>query len=212
VTAPAKVEPRRSAFEMFLVSQERKLHERDVSGFFSAGGTTVPKIAFWVSTKAEDDAAVAAAHAYVAKVAGESAAAKDDADLVLDAKAVEILWRVARDPADPNYPAFTSPGVMREKLSTDKIATLLNLYNEVRALEGPAPAKIDDAEVEAIAELCAKHAGTDAPDTFLAGCSRVLLTQMLVLVSVKLAEARRAAEPAEGFTSAEDAIAPLVVD
>jgi hypothetical protein len=205
VTAPTKPEPRRSAFEQYLVSCERKLHERDVSGFFSAGATAVPKVAFWVSTKSEDDAAVSAAHAYVAKVAGEQASAKEDADLVLDAKAVEILWRVCRDPQEPSYPAFTAPSVMREKLSTDKIATLLNLYNEVRALEGPAPAKIDDAEVEAIVELCSKHAGTDAPDTFLAGCSRVLL-------SVKLAEARRAAEPPEGFTSAEDAIAPLVVD
>ncbi len=212
MTAPPKVEPKRSPFEEFLLSQERTLHVRDVSGYFSAGDKPVPKIAFWVSTKEEDDAAVSAAHAYVAKVAGEQAGAKEDADLILDAKAVEILWRVCRNPDEPTYPAFTAPSVMRSKLSTDKIATLLNLYNEVRALEGPPLAKIDEANVEAIVELCAKHAGTDAPDTFLAALPRVVVSQLLVLVSVKLAEARGAAEQPEGFTSAEDAIAPLAVD
>lgn len=200
MTAPPE---HKSAFAKALEERARKAHEFEVADYFGLAGKPIPKLAIWVNTKSEQDKAIVAAHKYVAIVAGESEAAKRDGDLLADAKLVEILFRACRDASDTRYPAFPGPQWMRDQLTTQQIASLVNLYNEVAKRDGTGLKELSAAMVEAYASMAADNAGSDMPDVVLAALSREELTQLFVLLSVQW-KAQRAAEP----TPVEQAAAP----
>lgn len=185
-----KAEPRRSKFDAALDDFEPPLREFDVNGFFGLGDKPLPKVAMRLARKCEEDTAVRGAHEYVTKVANGLDAVKTDTDIVNDSKAIEILWRVCRDPDDPKYPLFASPNRMREKLGTDHIACLMNLYDSVRTQDGGLLYDISDERVEAAVEVAARSAGTNLPEELFARMPRAYLIHLIVLISVKLAEAR----------------------
>ncbi len=182
----------KSPLELAIDAFEPKLHEFEVNGFFGLAEAPIYKIAFRVARKDEETAAYSAAHAYISKAASGNDAAKSDEDIVRDAKLGELLFRVCRNPDDPKYPVFSGPEWMRKNLTTDHIATLMNLYLSVRAAEGTGPSDIADITVEAVLELANKHARTDIPDAFLAGMSREYVNQIVILSAVKLDAARDA--------------------
>ncbi len=203
---------RKSALAKAIEDQPRKAYCFPVAGFFGLGGLAIHGVAIRRAVKTEDDAAIVAAHKYLAelsKSAGEGAAAalKTEGDILGDAKILEIIFRLCREvdqdsiaaaPGDPskwkaskeNWLAFPGPQWMRDNLGTDQLATLLNLINEVRALQAPAPIDIDDAHVEAVIQMCADHMGDDIPEAVLAGFNRTKITHLVVLLSGKLQEAR----------------------
>lgn len=206
----------KSALAKAIEDQPRKAYCFPVAGFFGLGGRAIHGVAIRRSNKTEDDSAIVAAHKYLAeltKAAGEDAAAtlKTEGDILGDAKILELIVRLCREvdqdsiaaaPGDPskwratkeNWLAFPGPQWMRDNLGTDQLATLLNLIHEVRNAQAPAPTEIDDAHVEAVVQLCNDHAGDDIPEAVMAGFSRVKLTHLVVLLSMKLQESRLAVD------------------
>jgi hypothetical protein len=200
-----------SPFAAAIVARGRKVHVFIVNDFFDLGERPLHAIGFRTAVKSEDDAAIVEAHKYAfdttrsAGEAGESA--RKDVDLLADAKTIEALWRVTRrvelDPKDPEdlskaketiYDAFATPTWMRKTLTTDQIAILLNLYIEVKHKEARGKREVSDEHVETIASLCQAHAGDNIPEAILADVPRETLTHLVVLLSVKLAEARTSVE------------------
>lgn len=194
-----------------IAARPRPVHAFPVSGFFHLGGSAIHAIGLRVAVKAEDDAAIVEAHKYAhdaTRGAGEAgASARTDADLLTDAKTIEALFRVCRavtlDPQAPEdmslakptiYPAFPAPAWMRANLTTDQVAVLLNLYLETKRREAPAPPELSDEQIEALATMCGQHAGDSIPEAVLAGYPREFLTHAVVLLAVKLSEARLSVE------------------
>ncbi len=175
-----------------LEARERKLHVFDLESFFGIGEKPLPKLGMWLNSKEEQDLAVKAALRYVAKDTAGIEFARNDPDLTSDAKTIEILYLACRDADNPKYPAFPSPGWMRKHLHTGQLAVLLNLYNEVVKHDGSLLWEIDSDRVEAISSLCAAASATDVPEQVLANLSREYLTQLVVMISCKLDEARKA--------------------
>jgi hypothetical protein len=194
-----------------LAARGRKIYPFLVNDFFDLGQKQIFAIGFRVAVKAEDDAAIIEAHKYAheaSKSAGDAAeAARKDLDLLTDAKTIEALYRVCRrvdlDAADPTdldkaketiYSAFATPTWMRKTLTTDQIAVLLNLYIEVKRRESRGRREVTDEHVEKVATVCQAHAGDDVPTAILADYPREILTEIVVQLALKLAEARTSVE------------------
>ena len=184
-----------SPFAALLVSKARKCHTFDVSGFFGMSDEPLAKVAIRVATKREQDMAVVEAWEYSKSLAGKDLQeAWSDRDILEDAKTACLLAKVLRDPVRPDeMPLFFTGRWMIEKMTVDQLSVLLNLYNTVKNRESPSPAQLDDDSIEKIAAACNLAAGTELPEQALAGLNREFLTQAVVLLSVKLAEARAAA-------------------
>ena len=179
---------KKSDLTLAIEKRARKLHEFDVRGFFGLANEEMPLVGIWVAIKAEENAALDAAHRRVEQC---NENARKDPDLLGDAKLVEILHRVCKDPTRqaPDgrpYDLFPGPDWMHQHLTTDQVAALINLYHEVRKKEGPIMWTIDDELLESIAQQCHQHVGDDVPETVLGNAPREWLTQAFVLLSHKL--------------------------
>lgn len=186
-----------------LRARERKVYQFDVRGFFHLGDRPIPRLGVRRPTKAEQDEALVGAHEYAAEKAGRVEGAKSDAEILQDAKAAFIACTFCRELVQKDgewvptkYPAFPGPRWMCENLPPEEIAVLLNLGNEVRAKEAPAPLDIDDEAVERWIAVCQEAAGTPVPEAVLAGCPREYVTHLFVLASLKLKAAREEQAPA----------------
>lgn len=187
----------KSALVLAIESRPRKAYAFDVSGFFGLADRPIYRIAIRVNTKLEQDNAIAAAYQVVNKTAEHAGdQAKSDSDLLLDAKAIHVLFHACRrceegdEEQGYKYNAFPGPQWMREHMTTDQLAVLLNLYNEVRRSEGPTRWEVTLEQVDALAILCAETADNDIPEAVLASCSREWMTQAFVLLSLRMKELR----------------------
>ena len=184
---------KKSKLALAIEQRERKTHEFEVQGFFALGDTEIQKIAIRVNTKSEDDASIVAAHRYAHSFKGEGVAtARKDSDILTDGKAIEALFRACRSPKEEGakfeYPIFPGPSWMRENLTTDQIAILLNLYQEVRRVEAPVPWEITISQVMQLSQLCAEEALNDSPDTALAAQPKEWMVQAFIILSQKFFE------------------------
>lgn len=187
----------KSALVLAIESRPRKAYPFTVQGFFGLADQPIHRIAIRVNTKLEQDNAIAAAYQVVNKTAEHAGdQAKSDSDLLLDAKAIHVLFHACRrcetgdEEQGYKYNAFPGPQWMREHMTTDQLAVLLNLYNEVRRSEGPTRWEVTLEQVDALAVLCAETADNDIPEAVLASCSREWMTQAFVLLSLRLKELR----------------------
>jgi len=204
----------KSALALAIEAQGRHVRCVAMDGFFGPGAREIPAVAFRVAVKADEDAAIVAAHRYAAeesKVAGDAAAAaRADVDLLGDAKNIEALyrvccaaesdgaggWRMKTKPRPDRggvitYSAFPSPQWMRRNLTTDQIAALMNAYLEVRAEASPGGAlDLSEEAVDAVVTMVSGNVGNDLPEMALARFSRPHLTHLFVMVCERLAEAR----------------------
>lgn len=196
----------RSALAEAIEAQDRERHEFDVRGFFGLGDKPVPKLAIRVATKAEEDAALVAAHATVRDLSGGDKNAMADFDLLGDQKLIQILFRVCFSATEKTtegvyYPAFPGPDWMRRHMTTDQIATVMNLYHEVRKASGSTRSVISFEDVEGLALACAEASGSDLPEAMLANADRTWLTEAFILLAVRYKELcdvrdRNASKPA----------------
>lgn len=182
---PAANKPVLSKFAEALIQKGRTPHVFEAGTHFGLGDLPAGRIAVRVATKAEQDRAIAGAHDYAKQVADKTGADRDP-DLLEDAKSAFIAFEVCRDPDDAKQPLFLSPRDMLERLSSEQIAILVNLANEVRWKEAGRPEITSDA-VMALSEACAKHAGDDIPEAILARFNREFLTHAFVIQSAELA-------------------------
>lgn len=183
-----------------LAERPRNVHEKDIAAFFGLAGKPIPKLGIWVPMKSEQDAALDSAHAAISAKKTESA--KSDEDIIRDLKACHILHRCCLDPTPKKKPsdgstyydpAFPSPQWMCDHFSTEQIAVLINLVNDVRRIEGPGPKELDDSTIEAMHNAAVK-ADPDGAADFLAGCDREFLAQLYIAEAHELEAARREVE------------------
>jgi hypothetical protein len=165
--------------------------EREVSGFFGLAGAPVRVVRFVVLRKQEENDALRAAHQYVKQQAAGNDSAANDPDMMIDAKCVECLFRSCKDPTSGRS-AFPGPQWMRDNMTGDQIAVLMNVYNEVRAKCGPIDYRLDREHIDAIVSSCARAAGTDLPDLVLERFPREVLTSLVVLLSQEIVTMREA--------------------
>lgn len=182
----------KSNLALAIEKREREVHEFDVQGFFSLGNKEVVKVAIRVNTKAEEDFSVVAAHKYVKAVSEGIEEAAGDMDLLNDSKAIEALFRACKEVNEESdkgrrnaYPAFPGPKWMRENLTTDQIATLLNLYHEVRRRHAPTSWSIKVSDIMMYAQAASKSSHTNFPDHFLAEKPPEWIIQAFIILSNK---------------------------
>jgi hypothetical protein len=146
-TAPNKpAEPYKSelAKAVEAATAERPCKIFPVSGLLGLAGAPIRKLAIRVNVKSEEDEALVKAHRYVIGLAGDLESVKRDGDILSDAKARHALFEACREVVTTQgpdgeedkvtkWPAFPGPEWMTEHLTTDQIASLLHLYNQVRA-------------------------------------------------------------------------------
>ncbi len=178
-----------------IESRGRPTHLFDVANFIGLTGDK-RHVMIRVATKGEEDRAVVQGNAYVKKLASDSGADRDD-DLLVGAKTCFVLHTCLRE-VTGKWGAFPAPEWMIDKLTTDQIATLLNLYNEVRKKEGPQPTTLDDESIEGMMRLLVEAADAEEaiPQWLLAAWSRETLSEAMASVAVKLDVARRDADAA----------------
>jgi len=168
-------------------------------------------VVFWVLTKDEQDQALAAAHAYVAKKCEQTPDAAKDADILADAKACFLVAKAMRMPADGGkMPVFVNGEVAVQRLTADRIGALTRLAVLVRSKHAPWPTDLSDDTVEALVTVCAAGAGGDMPERVLAGLSDVMLSHLAVLMAVKIESARE--EAAALRAQIEALTAPPIAD
>ncbi len=207
-----------------IETRVRPLHEFPLIGVSGLGEKQILKVKVRVATKAEENAAVLASHAFVKDAAKGNPLAEGDPDLTADAKAIEIVYRAVRDADEPMYPAFPSPGWMRDNLTTDTLAYLLDIVSQCRAAESEMAMAVTEPVVDQMVAACvlALSMPEGRPETVLAGVPRVLLASAFTLLAAKhdqiraevdaaAAERQEREEAAFGaaMVSAEEAIAPL---
>lgn len=160
-------------------------------------GSMLTRVCYRVATKAEEDSAIAAAHAYVDRLAklaeGGAEQLRQDPDALNDAKARQALYRVCRDPENPDKTLFPTPSWMAEQLDTHTIAGLLNGYNEVRARKAGIPWDITDVSLDGTREMLVAAADTELPERLLAMFTREYLATLLTLICQRWDEDRRRA-------------------
>lgn len=211
---PATASEPLSPLAAAIAAMGRRVYVYDVTGFFGPGAKEMPRLGFRVAVKAEDDNAIVLAHAYAqerSRAAGDAAeSARQDADLLGDAKVIHALCEVCRDvrrigpDVSPSvnepewgvtqYSAFPGPDWMRKHLGTDHLAAMMRLYMKVRRRESPAPDEATDERVEALAAMCRNHASDTVPDVMLAAYPHEWLTDAFVILSEMLGEARQSVD------------------
>lgn len=188
----------KSKLALEIESRERKCYEFEVNGFFGLGDKAIHKIAIRANTKSEQDNAVIGAHTTVnQRATGVAESARTDDDLLLDAKTIQVLFTACRRCEEKDkeegyrYTAFPGPDWMRTNFTTEQLAVLLNLYNEVRIQEAPASQDITFDRVEELARVCSDNFDNEIPEAFLAAFTREWLTQAFVLLSRRYDERKR---------------------
>jgi len=118
-------------------------------------GTDAPvgELAIWPLSQEEQMAANAEADRFTKRLLKDPQQ-KDQANLgyhhtYSNEVAVQVLYRACRDPKSLERPAFPSPSLMRQRLSTDEIGVLFNHYCTVSSEIGPIVASMSKDEREA---------------------------------------------------------------
>jgi hypothetical protein len=192
------------ASELIHAIQDRGriVHVFDVANIFGVGGKPVHQIAMQILPSGEDNEARDFAKKSRAEQSRRAGAASEDARKDPDALALEvnlealfrICLRVDKQGKPTRGAAFPGVAWMRENLTTDELATLINLVDEMKIKHGRVPLEIDDEKVEAVSALLAEHVNDEIPEQYLAPFPRWWVTHFAVLVSSKLAEARKSVD------------------
>ena len=196
--------------------EERKVKGKPfvVNGIFGLGGRPIHKVHVRVPNKGDEFIAVTEAHRFVTEMTQGAESARDDPDMMNDAKAMELIQRAVYD-EDDGAQAFYGPNWMRAAapkgggFTGDQVGVLVNLMNEVRRADGPIVWDFEEDRVNPIIDLCIRAAGTDIPERVLAPYRREYLSSLVVLLSLKIYELRR---PEAHVTRDEDGNFKLTFD
>jgi hypothetical protein len=147
-------------------------------------GTTAPvgEIALWPLTQEEQMASNAEADRFTKKLLKDPQQ-KDQANLGYhhtygNEAAVQVLFRACRDPKNLERPAFPSPTLMRQRLSTDEIGVLFNTYCTVAAEIGPIVAYMSKEEREGFITRLADGGSAFPFDSLSWEQQRILVSSM----------------------------------
>jgi hypothetical protein len=202
----ADAEPRPGRLDQIIEADGPFVRCYEITGFFGPGNRPIRAIGIQLNRKRAEDAAVVAAHRYAARITADAGEGRDaamrDMDLLGDAKVVQALWRSCREVQDPNdlskgigkHPAFPTDDWMREHLTTDQLAMLMNLYAETRKAAYPDRWDLSEDRIEALLTMAAKTSDSDIPEAMLAPYAREQVTHAFVYAAERLGEARTSLE------------------
>jgi hypothetical protein len=170
---------------------------RVLGGMLNHDGTPVVKVTFRINKKADEDTAVAAAHAIVHRLAKLAEAGeaefKQDGDVLQDNKHIQVLYRACRDPENADRTLFPTPEWMRQNLETNEIAGLLNAYAEVVCRKHGIPWSIEDVDLDNTRTMLVAARDSELPERLLAMFDRPYLTTLLTLVCCRWHDERQRA-------------------
>jgi hypothetical protein len=204
--APAEAESRPGRLDLSIEADGAFVRCYEITNLFGVGNRPIRAIGIRLNRKREEDAAVVAAHKYAARITSDAGDARDaamrDMDLLGDAKVVQALWRACREVVDPSdlskgigkHPAFTTDDWMRDNLTTDQLAMLMNLYAETRKAAYPERWDLSEDRIEALLTMAAKTSESDIPEAMLAPYAREQVTHAFVYAAERLHETRASLE------------------
>lgn len=170
--------------------REMKVDASSVLGkLLDHDGSGICDIVFRLNKKKDDNLALVAAHAQIARQAkhaeGGEDAFRSDPLVTNDEGTIQALYRACRDPDDPSQNLFITPSFMRDKLDTWTLNGIVNLYNEciARMLGLPLAEELDlDAERD---KLVAAFDTANLPELLLTKYTREVLTNLLCLFALR---------------------------
>ena len=196
---------RPSALEQALEKRERRFFEFDVTDVFGLDGEARHRIAIRAPNRDEEDRAVDGAHEYAAK---KSEGARTDPDIMTEAKALGVIRRCVFEAGEmkdaDRTQVFGSVDWCRKNMTSDEIAVIFNMVEEVRRKVSALRTGIELDMVDRLARTCWAARDTDIPEALLADCDREFLSQAFVLLACQCAEASGWGEEAETDETSED--------
>jgi len=118
-----------------------------------AAGVPIGKVAIWVLKQGEIIVAKAEATRRARKVIAEKFDATERvegyAQVLEDETACQLLYQCCRRPTNINLPIFPTADGVRQKLTSDEVAVLLNSYAIVQSKLGPIPDSMDEQTMDA---------------------------------------------------------------
>ncbi len=180
----------------------RVFQVEDHFGLINLAGKRTSTLAMQILSIGEEGEAVDAAHKTRSEHSKRAGDGRDDARRDPGAfereQNIEALMRACRMVDEKGQPtqwaAFPGVSWVRRELSTDQIACLLALYDELKRKHGTVKLDIDADTVGVIAKLLQEHVGDDIPESFLAPYPRWFLTHLAVLLSVDLGQAKKSVD------------------
>jgi hypothetical protein len=160
----------------------------EVGGFFGLGNKPIHKIAFRICNKGEENDAVIKSHKWLLERAGELKAITEDDDIMLDLKNVHIMFAACRRAEEGDeeqgymYPAFPGPQWMMDNITTDQLAALLNVYNDVRHKSQPGYYELTYDKMQTMMNICA-NTNDDVMAMVMAEVSREWLAEAFIVLS-----------------------------
>jgi hypothetical protein len=174
----------KSAVALAIEAQARWHREVELGDFLNHDKTPVGRVAIVVNSKRDDIAAQREAHAKFEQLAKEhqlgQGTFREDETILDDLKNAFAIFKAFRRVDDITQNAFPAAEWVAEHLDNDQIGTLVRLYNQSRAVKGPAPWDITPDWIRAVRDACAAYAEQDErPEQPLANFSRAYLDDFL---------------------------------
>lgn len=149
---PEKLEP--SELWLALTALPRPHREVPIPRFIPGTETPIGNVAMWPLTQEEQMACNAEADRWTKGLLRDPQK-KDEANLgyqhtYTNEVAIQVLYRACRDAKNIERPAFPSPSLMRQNLSTDEIGVLFSTYCTVQSELGPIRAYMSTEERDAL--------------------------------------------------------------
>ncbi len=145
-----------------------------------AAGTPIGQIAIWVLKQGEIILAKAEATRRARKIIAEKFDSSERIEgytqVLEDETACQLLFQCCRRPTNHNLPIFPTADGVRQKLTSDEVAVLLNSYAIVQSKLGPIPESMDEPTMDAWVDRL-RVGGSQVPLSFL---SREQLSALLM--------------------------------
>jgi hypothetical protein len=128
---------------------------------FRAKGKDVGDLVFWVLTAGELSRAHAAANRSAKELLDDPEAKVGNLayeEIYQDQKAIHLMAMVCRQPDDPRFPTFLSAADVRDNLTDDEIAVVLQAYGSFRRESGPIISELTPEEMEAWIQMLSEGA------------------------------------------------------
>lgn len=168
-----------------LDERKRKCTPFVLTEFTEHFGGQPPTVWARVATLTETDAALVQAYAHIAQKAAVAPPIERDAVFVEATKTAHILAEVFRDgDGKESLRAFPDAEWIRDHLTPYEVRVLLDRYNSVVQASQPGAGKVEPEWVAELALKCADFEGTNVPDAALQECSRDMLVEMFVRLSM----------------------------
>ncbi|MBS2017192.1 MAG: hypothetical protein JST00_30185 [Deltaproteobacteria bacterium] len=172
-------------------------------------GTPIGQLAIWVLTPAEQIAANLAAERIIREAVKASLPkeALTEKDLLgyqvafTNAAQIEILLRACRDASDVTRPAFPNARAIRDHLTVDECACLIEAYFDVAAQVGPIIASLSQDDADAWIDRLIEGGSHDPLGSFSSGALRTLLRTSVARLTRSPTVSSSAGSPPESTES-----------